>query len=241
MGTAPPPPDQTPTGERKRRWTAGRIVSAVFGGILTFLGIALVVGGGAALWVDQTQRDDAGFLTTGKHPFSTDTFAIGSKRIDLGKGPRWFYPADLLDDVRIRVTPSNPTTMTFVGIGREDDVNRYLERVRHVTVSDFGDDPTSFGVTPGGSPPTPPTDQTFWVAESAGSGTQVLTWSPESGSWEAVVMNQDGSAGIDVDADIGAKIPSLLWIAVGLLIGGAVFLTVGLPLLIVPIRRAARA
>ena len=241
MGSAPPPPPDQPSGTKKRGWTGGRIVAVVFGGILTFLGLALLLGGGFTLWADETQRDDAGFLTTGKHPFSTDTFAIASDRIDLGTGPEWFYASDVLGDVRVRVTPSNPTTMTFVGIGPEDDVNRYLDGVRHATVSDLGDASTSYRLTSGGPPTGSPTDQSFWDAVSAGSGTRVLTWSPKGGSWEAVVMNQDASAGIDVDADIGAKIPSLLWISVGLLIGGGVFLALGVLLLVIPIRRAARS
>jgi hypothetical protein len=240
MGSAPPPPDQPPGG-KKRGWTAGRIIAVVFGGILTLFGLALLLGGGVTLWADQTQRDDAGFVTTGRHALSTDTFAIASDRVDLGTGPEWLYAADVLGDVRLRVTPSNPTTMTFVGIGREDDVDRYLDGVRHATVSDFGDDATSYRLSPGGPPSGQPTDQSFWDVASAGSGTRVLTWVPKGGAWEAVVMNQDGSSGIDVDADIGAEIPSLLWISVGLLIGGGVFLALGVLLLVIPIRRAARS
>jgi hypothetical protein len=40
-------------------------------------------------------------------------------------------------------------------------------------------------------------------------------------------MNADGRRGIDVQADLGARMPAVLWIAIGLLAGGAVFLVGG--------------
>ena len=40
-------------------------------------------------------------------------------------------------------------------------------------------------------------------------------------------MNADGRHGIDVGADLGAKLPALPWIGLGVLIAGAVFLAGG--------------
>jgi hypothetical protein len=57
-------------------------------------------------------------------------------------------------------------------------------------------------------------------------------WEPTDGSWTVVVMNADGRPGIDVAADLGARMPSLLWIAVGFLAAGVV-LAVGGAFLIV--------
>jgi hypothetical protein len=59
-----------------------------------------------------------------------------------------------------------------------------------------------------------------------------VVWEPTDGSWTVVVMNADGRSGIDVAADLGARLPSLLWIAVGFLVAGAV-LAAGAVLLIV--------
>ena len=42
-----------------------------------------------------------------------------------------------------------------------------------------------------------------------------------------VVMNEGGGAGLDVEASIGARVPVLLWIAVGLLVAGLVFAALG--------------
>ena len=40
-------------------------------------------------------------------------------------------------------------------------------------------------------------------------------------------MNADARSGIDVRADLGARLSAVLWIAIGLLAAGAVFLTAG--------------
>jgi predicted CoA-binding protein len=53
-------------------------------------------------------------------------------------------------------------------------------------------------------------------------------------------MNADGRPGIDIGADLGARMPAVLWIALGVLIAGAVFLAGG-GLLIAGAIRARRA
>ncbi len=69
----------------------------------------------------------------------------------------------------------------------------------------------------------PPADQTFWAASATGAGEQTLEWEPEDGSWSVVVMNADGSRGVAADLSIGGELDPLIWIAVGLLLGGGLF------------------
>jgi hypothetical protein len=57
-----------------------------------------------------------------------------------------------------------------------------------------------------------------------------VKWDPHGGSWTVVAMNADGRAGVGVQADLGARMPAVLWIAIGLLIGGAGFLSGGVML-----------
>jgi hypothetical protein len=52
-------------------------------------------------------------------------------------------------------------------------------------------------------------------------------WNSTKGSWTVVVMNADGRPGIDVRADLGARLPALLWIALGLLVAGGALLVGG--------------
>jgi hypothetical protein len=220
-------------------WTAGRITALVTGILLALVSLSLLGGGGTVLWAD-TQRDAAGYLTTGVHEFSASGSALATERIDLGAaGVGWLYSPALLGTVRIRVTPVSPGPALFVGIGPSADVDRYLAGVSHTVISDFWGDRAHALV--GGTPGSAPGSQSFWAASAAGPGTQTLRWHPASGSWTVVVMNADGRPGIDVRADLGAAYPDLVGIAVGMLAAGAVF-GVGATLLIVAaIRRRGSA
>ena len=77
----------------------------------------------------------------------------------------------------------------FVGIGSDDDVDRYLGDVARDELIEFDGDNPEFDLHEGSAPRTPPGEQDFWVAEAEGSGEQALTWDAEFGRWTAVVMN----------------------------------------------------
>lgn len=220
---AVPPP--TRAAARSSGWTGGRIAALVSGALLVLVSLALLGGGGAGLWADLTQRE-AGYVTTGVHAFSTSGSALATEPTHLGSpGVGWLYSPGLLGKVRIRVTPVGSGSALFVGIGRSTDVDRYLAGVNHTVVSDF------FGnkmeAITGGSPASAPGTQHFWVASSTGLGARTLKWDPHNGSWTVVVMNANGRPGIGVRADLGARMPAVLWISIGLLVAGTVFLTGG--------------
>jgi hypothetical protein len=205
----PPQAAARPSGK-----TAGQIAAVVIGTLLLLFSLVLLGAGGTGLWADLTQRD-GGYVTTGVHEFST----AGSA------GVGWLYSPALLGKVRIRVTPVSAGRALFVGIGRSTDVDRYLAGVNHTVISDF------FGnkVEPviGGPPRSSPELERFWVASSTGAGPRALVWSPANGSWTVVVMNADARPGVQVRADLGARMPAVLWIAIALLAAGAVFLAGG--------------
>jgi hypothetical protein len=216
-------------------WTAGRITALVIGALLGLVSLGLLGAGGTALWVDRTQRD-AGFVTTDVHEFSTSRSALATEPTHLGSvGTGWLYAPALLGEVRIRVTPRTPGSALFVGIGPSADVDRYFAGVNHTVITEFwGDSVQNVG---GGAPGSPPATQDFWVASATGTGPQTLEWNPGNGSWSVVVMHADGRPGIGVGADLGARMPALLWIAIGVLIAGAVFAAGGALLIAGAIRR----
>jgi hypothetical protein len=231
----PPRPE---VAARRSGWTGGRIAALVIGALLVLLALVLLGAGGTALWADRTQRD-GGYATTDVHRFSTSGSALATVSTELGSaGVGWLYSPALLDKVRIRVTPTSPSRPLFVGIGRSTDVDRYLARVRHTVVTEFWGDKTE--AVGGGPPASAPGAQDFWVASTSGSGPQTLVWDPADGSWTVVVMNADGRPGIDVGADLGARVPALPWIALGFL-GVAAMLMAGGTLLIVGAIRRRRS
>jgi hypothetical protein len=206
-------------------WTVGRVLLLVFGSIVALIAAGLLAAGAGVLVVDQTQRDDAGFLMSPTREFSSDTHAIVSETIDLRiDGPDWIYTEALFGTVQLE---SRSTDSMFVGIARAADVNRYLGDVPRDVVQDFSGSANEYRFRDGTETPADPAAQDFWVASTTGSGTQTLQWEVEDGRWQIVAMNADGSQGVEADLAIGAELPTLIWVGIGLLVVGALLLTLG--------------
>jgi hypothetical protein len=213
--------------------SAGRIILIVLGSIGVLFGIALLAGGGFLLWADRTQRDD-GYLTTPTERFATPTYALTRSRLEADtEGAKWVLNESWFGKIRIRADSTGEKTL-FIGVGPQADVARYLGSVAHANVQDVEFDPFRVTYLPvtGAAPEGPPTDQRFWAASASGVGTQTLTWKVRDGDWSIVLMNADASRGVAADVDLGAKLSFLLWVAIGLLLGG-VLVTGGSTALIV--------
>jgi len=229
----PPSPAATAT---RPRGGAGRVVLIVVGVIAALLSLALLAGGTALVVVDQTQRDEDGFLMSPSKDFSTATYAIVSDSADVDFGGSERAARAILGDVRIR---SESGRDVFVGIARDADVEEYLNGVEHSVVTNIGDDP-DYSDRPGGAPTSPPGDQDFWVASTSGSGEQTLEWQPEDGSWSAVVMNSDGSRGVASELSIGAELDAALWVGIVLLVVGALLAALAALAITAGVRRGPR-
>jgi hypothetical protein len=213
--TAPSPASGAAETAPRAGRGAGGVALLVVGSIAALLAFILLAGGCTAVVVDQTQRDDDGFLMTPTEDFSTATYAITSENADVDfGGPDW-ATTDFLGTVRIRSESERPV---FVGIAREADAAEYLEGVERAVVTEI--DEPEYSERRGGAPEGRPADQTFWVSSATGAGEQTLEWEPEDGSWNVVVMNADGSRGVAAELSIGSELDPLLWIGVGLLVGG---------------------
>ena len=218
--------------------SAGRVVLIVLGSIGVLFGLALLAGGGFLLWADRTQRED-GYLTTPTERFATPTYALTRTRLDVDTdGEGWVLNDSWFGKVRIRGESLGDKTL-FIGVGPEPAVARYLGSVAHANVEDVDFDPFRVTYLPitGGAPEGPPTEQRFWAASASGVGTQTLTWKVREGDWSVVLMNADGSRGVAADVDLGAKLSFLLWVAIGLLIGGVLVCGGSTALIVLAARR----
>lgn len=65
-----------------------------------------------------------------------------------------------------------------------------------------------------------------------------MDWDVREGSWMAVLMNADGSAPVWADVSVGARVDFLLGIGIGITVGGAVLLGVGILLIVIGARRS---
>ena len=119
--------------------TAGRVVLIVVGIVAGVLALGLLASGCALVAVDQTQRDDDGFLMSPSEDFRTPSYAVVSESADLDtKGAEWALDT-FLGTVRIR--SESDARDVFVGIGPADDVDAYLDGVEHDVVTDLHDEP----------------------------------------------------------------------------------------------------
>ena len=235
----------TPTSSTQDRSVpVGWILLVVVGGLITLLSLGPLAGGGFLVWADATQKDSDDFYVSPDGRLETTSYAITSDDIDLGADPTQDdTTVDLGDIVTLRLEVDGTSEApVFVGIGPEDDVQRYLRGVGRATIEDLSFDPfaVSYRYTAGGAPPAAPGTEDFWVASAEGPGRQTLEWEPERGNWSVVIMNAEGDAGVSVDAAIAAKSPWVLRVGVALLVGGALGLLLGGVLLVVGVIGLAR-
>jgi hypothetical protein len=199
---------------RTRRLPA---VIAVLTGVLAAL---LLAAGTGALYAEH--KKDDGWFTTADERFSTDTRALATESLDMDLDG---FDAGLAGKARLQVTSAGGGPV-FAGIAPTRDVERYLAGTEHATLTHLDTSPfraTTEAVS-GDRAPADPAAQDIWSASTSGTGTQSLEWDIEDGDWSAVVMNADGSPGVDVRASAGADASFLQPLGLGLL-GGAVLLT----------------
>jgi hypothetical protein len=104
-----------------------------------------------------------GWTVGQRHSFATASYALTSGKIDLGNRTDPFAPSDVLGTVRLRVSPLDPHSSVFVGIGPTPAVNTYLAGVGHEQLRNWPDG-TITHQAQGGAPAAAPTTLTFWAA-----------------------------------------------------------------------------
>ncbi|BCW73265.1 hypothetical protein NicSoilB8_43090 [Arthrobacter sp. NicSoilB8] len=216
----------------------------VIGALCALVGLGLLAGAGFTGWANYQQRDGRYFITPSA-PFSGDSYALTTPRLDLmtGGGLPEGTPADFAGSVLLRGSTTDPGKEIFIGIAPQADVAAYMAGVRHTEIVDVRADPfrVIYREVPGANAPSDPARQNFWAATATGPGQQELAWDLRSGTWAVVVMNADASAPVAVNLQAGAR-SDLLWpVFIGLLIGGVVMLLIGVPLIVLGAAGLGRA
>jgi hypothetical protein len=204
-----------------------RTASVILGSLVALLALGLLGTGALALWGD-AQKDDEGYLSTSKHRFAASTYAIASDDLDVDLGGAGsVIDRDHYGNVRLQAS-SNAGKPVFVGIARTRDVSDYLRGTAHSSVTDVDTSPfhATYETHHGAGRPAAPTAQRFWVASAHGTGRQTVTWDVKEGSWSIVVMNADGSRGVDAGVSVGADLPFLDEVGWGLIGGGLAALAI---------------
>ena len=199
-----PHPPSLSKDPRKGTWAALvslYVVTAIFG-----------LAGAVSVFVDQTQRNDAGFL------MDDDSFDLNTAGSAVATDPArifdWGGDVEPFDQIvgHVSITvESNKDRPVFIGLARSDDVRQYLDSMAHADWAPYRSDvlvQNHGGAAPSGIP----MDQDFWTQSATGSGSQSLRIAATEGRWTVVVMNADATPGIDARASIGAEVSSLAWI-----------------------------
>jgi hypothetical protein len=203
---------------RRRGW---RIASIAAGSVAALVAICLIAAGALLLW-GESEKDDQGYLATGKDRYAASTYALATDNLDVDlDGAGWIMDRDDLGKVRL-TAESEAGKPVFVGIARTSDVSDYLHGTSYTSVTDVDYSPFHASYRDhdhaAGGRPALPGDQDFWAASAHGPGTQTVAWDLEDGDWSVVVMNADGSRGVDTQITAGAKVPflgTLGWISLG--------------------------
>ena len=226
---------------------AGKIVLLVFGIIILFISLIPLLAGGGLMWAEKALRDSEGFYTTPVIQLEKDSYTVVTKptNIDLGDDWEWISwgrrwdPTDFLT-LKIEGSSNNPSKQIFLGIAEISDLESYLQDVKYDEVTDLRIRRPGLEYTdhPGASKPEAPTTQTFWTASAYGEGRQTLEWGIEEGTYSLVLMNDDGSQGLDLAVSIGVKVPPVVgWIGVAILVVGIIFLGVAVLMIYFAARR----
>lgn len=213
-------PVAVPAERARPRWGVGRLLAVILASLIGIIGLGGVAAGGTGIVFDQTQRNAAGYLMTSSRSYATTTYAIVSSSYRGGAAGDWFVPGDLLGTVRIRTTSTRPV---FIGIGPESAVMSYLGHVARAQGNRLDTPSTDLRTFNGGAPVGTPAAQRIWGASVVGTGASTLSWKPQPGNWRIVLMNADGSAGVNASVSVGARLPDLLAISIGVLGGGVLF------------------
>jgi hypothetical protein len=210
----------------------------IIGSLIAVFGVLVLCGAIALHWVNG-KRDGDGYFTTGDAPLITDTYAI-TNDLDVHRGLISIIGKDGFSRVRLHVR-SDRDAPIFVGVAPSHEASPYLSEFRHTSLTDFDLAPfrPQYSSDKGGDEtPDRPAAQPFWTASATGQGRDAtLDWDVESGPWELVLMNADGSEGVAATVNAGAQIPIIGQAAWAVTIAAAVILGFGVLLLLLGLRR----
>jgi hypothetical protein len=230
-------------GSRPPRWTGGRIVTVVIGALVVACAIGAAAGATALLVADRSERDPAGFLSTPTERIAGTGYALVFDPVELRTDPGTPDLAGVLGDVRVRAARATGDGV-FIGVAPAAAVQDYLGTVARDRIVSLGrgdDQAQPAGALvhlPGAAPNGLPTDQLFWIAATAGPGTQELVWQASAGRWVVVVMNADGSSPVVADVSAGVTAPALRLLWTWLYVGAGIALVIGVTLIVLAVPRS---
>jgi hypothetical protein len=197
------------------------------GGIIGLIvAVFFFVSGIYFLSQNSTSKDSQGFFSTWNFKVQEDSRAIVLEPDSIDFDVNW----DMGDIGVIKVIAEtiSPGKELFIGSASQEDVRSYLDGIEYDKITALWIFPlrADYQRFNGGAIPANPVSQEFWIDTSSGKGTQELTWDPEHDS--LIIMNADGSAGLDLNVQADTKVDILSIAGIGNLIVGVFILLLSL-------------
>jgi len=212
-----------------------RVLIIIIASLAVLAGAACATAGAATAIIfgpdGRFESDDA--------EFGSDHYALVFEANDIGEeepDQGGFDPSDI--KVWVNVERVDADEAIFIGLGRADDVDPFVDDLPHEVVTDVEFDPfrlrtEEVAVNGGPGNPPNPAAQDFWLASASGAGLQTIEHGLEGGDLRLVIMNADGSPGFTVRGSLGVEFPYIFWIGIGLLSAGVLVIVFGLVTIIV--------
>jgi hypothetical protein len=225
------------------------VVGVVLGVVGLVTSLALLVSGAVLGALDRSAPRDGIVVASGSTLRSTG-YAVAVEGIDLGDLDELGGLGELGGfrdwmNTKLDITVSNNSSgkPVFIGVAPAAEARSYLARTAYTQFEDIDGSRRTGIEHAGGAPATAPTEAMIWRYQSSGEPSRTLDWPLESGTWTVVIMNADGSRGVDVTATATTTLPPVLTrvVLVSVVAIGVCGLVISLLLIVLPIRRVRRA
>jgi hypothetical protein len=235
--------------KRREPWGIVHIGVLLIAVLLLIISFGLIMGGTSLRSIQSIMTDDEGFIMSNTKQLQVFSYAIVVEDMDFDIDPialRWFETQGGFFRFKIITESNNPEKEIFIGVARYEDAYSYVNPMEYHEITNFDMGWENFGTRTthidyilhqGDAPTAPPTVHSYWIVHGADAGEQALTWEPEAGRYYLVMMNSDGSAGINADVRIGVEIPFFAGIGNILLVAGVFIGAIGVLMLYFTIRR----
>lgn len=190
----------------------GKIIIRVGGIIGLIVAAFFLIIGIYFLCQNSTTKDSQNFFSTWNFEVQKDSHGIVLEPDGIEFDGQWDMGEIGL--FKILADMNNIENELFIGAAPVEDIRSYLDGVKY-------DKMTALWIFPpradyqrfdGKQVPADPASQEFWIDTSYGTGTKTLIWDPEHDQATVLIMNADGSDGLDLSVQVKTMV-GILFIA----------------------------
>ena len=235
--------------KQPERWGLIHIGVLLISVIMLITAFGLIMGGTSLRSIQTIMTDEEGYIMSNTKLLQVSSYGIVVQDMDLNIEPsawRFFERSGGFLKFKVITESNDPSKEVFVGVARYEDAYSYISPMEYHELSNLdmgwenfetGTGHPTYIFHAGSAPVAPPTAYSWWIVHGASTDPQTLTWEPTSGRYILVLMNADGSPGINADVKIGAQVPFLGGLGNILIMAGLTVGAIGVLMIYFTIRR----